>query len=80
MSYLYYKCQVCDECITVTTEEENRQEEVNDALVWGALSVGIGHYQTKEMMALVEIPIMDKRKWQRHEIRIEGVSYFCVNC
>ncbi|XP_063223710.1 uncharacterized protein LOC134531760 isoform X5 [Bacillus rossius redtenbacheri] len=73
MSYLYYECIMCEKTVTVTTEEDTRKEEVNDAFVWGALSVGIGHYQSQEMMAILDVPIMDKRKWQRHEIRIEEV-------
>lgn len=72
-SFLKFKCLMCEEVRIVSTEEERKEDELNDAFVWGALAIGIGHQQAQEMMALTEVPIMSKRKWNRHEQRIEQV-------
>ncbi|XP_039278729.1 uncharacterized protein LOC120350228 [Nilaparvata lugens] len=54
----------------VTSEPSNQKEDVNDALVWGAMVVGIGFSQLDEMMSVLDVPIMGHNKYKSHETRV----------
>lgn len=73
MCHLMYECLTCGRKTTITTEEKTKEKELNDSLVWGTISIGAGHSQAKELMSILEVPIMTLKKWQVHEQRIEKV-------
>lgn len=72
----HYHCDNCNKEFAVTSEPVDRKKEVNDALVWGAMSVGIGYSQVEEMFTLLDVPIMNHNKYTNHEIRVGNVSNF----
>jgi hypothetical protein len=71
-STLKFECTACGKPETVTTDKAPAKE-VNDSMVWGATSVGIGHYQAQELFALLECPIMAKTTWSKHAENVEEV-------
>jgi hypothetical protein len=71
-STLEFECTSCSKLQTVTTDKAPGKE-INDAMVWGATCVGIGHYQAQELFGVLECPIMAKRKWNKHALNVEDV-------
>lgn len=73
-SKFVYHCDNCNKEFTVTSEPEARKNEANDGLVWGALSIGIGHSQSAELFGVLDIPMMSAKKFRAHENKIGKVS------
>lgn len=73
VSRLHFHCDNCDRDRFVTTEPIDKEEELNDALVWGAVSVGIGYSQTEELLGVMDIPTMGPKKFRKHETRVGQV-------
>lgn len=73
----------CEKEFILTSEPIGRKQEVNDAVVWGALSVGIGYHQTKELFSVLDIPTMGCNKFQKQEkigeVCISSIFYHSVN-
>lgn len=78
-SKFVYHCDNCDKQFTVTSEPEEKRNEANDGLVWGALSIGIGHSQAEELFSVLDIPVMSARKFRTHENKIGKVSTLNIN-
>lgn len=74
-SDLVFFCNNCEREYRVSTTLPDRKAELNDALVWGATSVGIGFSQAQEMMTLLNIPIMSDAKYRKHEAKIGEVRH-----
>ncbi|KAL4091944.1 hypothetical protein QTP88_026543 [Uroleucon formosanum] len=70
---LYFKCHVCDRHQIVTSDRESSVDNVNNALVWGALSIGIGHRQIEDLLAVMDCPSPSFKKFKRHEVIIGKV-------
>lgn len=68
-----YYCDNCEKRIFVTSEPEKSKEEPNNALVWGALSVGLGYAQVEELFTIMDIPVMGRPKFNSHEKKIGKV-------
>ncbi|XP_039290449.1 uncharacterized protein LOC111056371 [Nilaparvata lugens] len=77
--WLFY-CDNCEREFIVTSEPANQKEDVNDALVWGAMAVGIGFSQLEEMMSVLDVPIMGHNKYKSHETRVGNVSTIHFHC
>lgn len=71
---LYFKCNVCNRQQVVTSEKEQCLDSVNNAFVWGALSIGIGHRQAEDLFAVMDCPSPSFKKFKRHEILIGKVN------
>lgn len=66
-------CDNCEKEFVVTSVPPNQEEEVNDALSWGAMSVGVGYSQIEEMFSVLDIPVMSHKKYKHHEEKIGQV-------
>lgn len=73
VSKLHFHCDNCDGDRFVTTEPIDKEDDLNDALVWGAVSVGIGYSQTEELLGVMDIPSMGPKKFRKHESRVGQV-------
>ncbi|KAH8040496.1 hypothetical protein HPB51_011192 [Rhipicephalus microplus] len=70
-----FKCNGCAENRKVTTDPvaeptpltEKTALGVNDAAVWGFMSIGSGHSHLEEAMSVMEIPAMSKGSFLRRE-------------
>ncbi|KAH7948414.1 hypothetical protein HPB52_021981 [Rhipicephalus sanguineus] len=77
-----FKCNGCAENRKVTTDPvaeptpltDKTALGVNDAAVWGFMSIGSGHSHLEEAMSVMEIPTMSKGAFLRREesIDVEG--------
>ncbi|KAL5237597.1 hypothetical protein ACI65C_005007 [Semiaphis heraclei] len=67
---LYFKCNVCNRHQVVTSEKEQCLDSVNNVFVWGALSIGIGHRQAEDLLAVMNCPSPSFKKFKRHEVLI----------
>lgn len=72
-SRLKFQCDNCDKINYVTTEPVDRENELNDAIVWGAVSVGIGFSQTEELLGIMDVPSIGSKKFRKHETRVGKV-------
>lgn len=77
-SKFIFHCDQCKNYSTVTSEPNATKNELNDGLVWGALSVGIGYDQVEELFSVVNIPIMGRNKFKKHEKKVGKVNYFLL--
>lgn len=68
-----FACDTCNETKTVTSHDDIQDEEINDAVVWGALSIGIGYSQVEELLSVMNIPSMSCTKFRMHEEKIGQV-------
>ncbi|KAL1436901.1 hypothetical protein MTO96_049291 [Rhipicephalus appendiculatus] len=76
-----FKCNGCAEKRKVTTDPvaeptpltEKTALGVNDAAVWGFMSIGSGHSHLEEAMSVMEIPTMSKGSFLRREESIGKV-------
>ncbi|KAH8022336.1 hypothetical protein HPB51_023389 [Rhipicephalus microplus] len=74
-SELTFTCSECQEIRKLTTDPvteptsltDKANIEVNDAAVWAFMSIGSGHSQFKEAMAVMEIPAMSKGAFLHRE-------------
>jgi len=71
---LYFKCHICDRHQIVTSDRESSVDNVNNALVWGVLSIGIGHRQIEDLLAVMDCPSPSLKKFKRHEVIIGKVD------
>ncbi|KAF5276979.1 hypothetical protein FQR65_LT16103 [Abscondita terminalis] len=53
---LEFYCDNCEKRSMITSDPT--KNEINDGLVWGCLSFGIGHHQCEEIIGLINVPIM----------------------
>ena len=51
-----------------------KAELANDCLAWGAMSAGMGYAQTEEFLSIMEVPMMSKKKYKKHEQKVGEVS------
>ncbi|KAH7958148.1 hypothetical protein HPB51_027866 [Rhipicephalus microplus] len=74
-SELTFTCSECQEIRKLTTDPvteptsltDKANVGVNDAAVWAFMSIGSGHSQFEEAMAVIEIPAMSKGAFLRRE-------------
>ncbi|KAH8036449.1 hypothetical protein HPB51_000571 [Rhipicephalus microplus] len=74
-SELTFTCSECQEIRKLTTDPvteptsltDKANVGVNDAAVWAFMSIGSGHSQFEEAMAVMEIPAMSKGAFLRRE-------------
>lgn len=71
--WIYY-CDNCEKEVAVTSEPDICKEECNDAMVWGALTIGVGYAQMQELCGLMDIPLMGQPKFRSHERKIGKVN------
>jgi hypothetical protein len=79
VSTFIYKCQVCEKIFRLSTQPPDKIESTNDAVVWGALSIGIGREQLEEQFGILDSRMMSARKFRRHEVKIEKVITLFYN-
>lgn len=72
--WIYY-CDNCEKEFVVTSEPIDSKQEINDAVVWGSLSVGIGYNQVEELFSVMNVPIMCQDKFQKHEKKVGKVGF-----
>lgn len=77
-NWVYY-CDNCEKDFIVTSDPLNQKDEINDALSWGAMSVGIGYSQVEELFSVLDLPIMSQRKYTAHEAEVGKVRNPIVN-
>lgn len=75
-SKFQFHCDNCNKDAFVTSEPIEKSNELNDALVWGAVSVGIGYSQSDELLGIMDVPIMGPKKFRQHESRVGKVRLF----
>lgn len=64
ISYLHFYCDNCEKRYVITTDRPGKSlEDVNKAVVWGSLSVGIGHSQCEELFGVLDVPFMSTKKF-----------------
>lgn len=71
-----FVCETCNKVRDISSHNEEFAEDINDAVVWGAVSVGIGYSQVEEMFSIMDIPVMSSKKFQKHESTIQQVTYY----
>lgn len=71
---LYFKCHVCNRQEVVTSNKEQSMDNVNNAFVWGALSIDIGHRQAEDLFSIMDCPSPSFNKFKRHETIIGKVN------
>lgn len=71
-NWVYY-CDNCEKDFIVTSDPLHQKDEINDALSWGAMSVGIGYSQVEELFSVLDLPIMSQRKYTAHEAKVGKV-------
>ncbi|KAH8038485.1 hypothetical protein HPB51_001658 [Rhipicephalus microplus] len=80
---LTFTCSECQEIRKLTTDPvteptsltDKANVGVNDAAVWAFMSIGSGHSQFEEAMAVMEIPVMSKGAFLRREESLGKGSY-----
>lgn len=78
ISYLHFYCDNCGKHYVITTDCTGKSlQDVNNAVVWGSLSVGIGHSQCEELLGVLEIPFMTPKKFVSETHHLKKVSYDC---
>lgn len=65
-----FQC-VCGATKTVTSDKN--ETTLNDAAVWGSMSIGIGRTQMEELFSVMNIPVMAAKTFRKHEIKIGKV-------
>lgn len=81
-SELTFTCSECQEIRKLTTDPvteptsltDKANVGVNDAAVWAFMSIGSGHSQFEEAMAVMEIPAMSKGAFLRREESLGKVN------
>lgn len=81
-SELTFTCSECQEIRKLTTDPVTEPTSltdkanigVNDAAVWAFMSIGSGHSQFEEAMAVMEIPAMSKGAFLRREESLGKVN------
>lgn len=71
---LHFKCVVCGRYQVVALEKEPSLDNVNNAFVQGALSIGIGQRQAEDLFAIMDCPSLSFKKCKRHEALIGKVN------
>lgn len=71
-STLVFKCHACHAVSRINTNDD----KINEQLVWGALSTGIGYSQTEEFMNILGVPIMADKIFRAKEKEIGEVNIF----
>lgn len=71
---LHFKCEVCGRYQFVASEKESALNNVNNAFVWGALSIGIGQRQAEDLFAIMDCPSPSFKKFKRYEALIGKVN------
>jgi hypothetical protein len=51
-------------------------KDINSSMVSGNISIGIGHYQSEEVLAHLAVPIMAPGTYRTTEVRVEEVKFF----
>lgn len=51
---LHFKFHVCKRYQVVASEKELSLDSINNAFVWGALTIGIGHRQADKLLAIMD--------------------------
>ncbi|XP_063231175.1 uncharacterized protein LOC134535815 [Bacillus rossius redtenbacheri] len=68
-----FVCETCNQVQDVSSHKDDFAEDINNAAVWGAVSIGIGYSQLEEMFSIMDIPVMSCEKFQKHESTIQQV-------
>lgn len=70
VSNLHFHCDNCNKTFIVSTEPPGKS--VNNAVVWGSLSTGIGHNQCEELFAVLNIPFMTSKTFSREVVKVKN--------
>lgn len=73
VSFLHFYCDNCEQ--TVVLSSDRHGDELNEALVWGCLSTGIGHHQCEELMGVMNVPIMSAKTFAKKTSLIKNVIF-----
>ncbi|XP_054260994.1 uncharacterized protein LOC128985488 [Macrosteles quadrilineatus] len=65
-----FYCDNCEKTYVVTSLPVDEKHNDNDALVWGAMSIGIGFAQLEELFSLLDVPVMSQEKYIHHEKKV----------
>lgn len=71
-----FYCDNCEKEYNVTSTPTDEKHDVNDALAWGSMSIGIGFSQCEELFSILDVPIMSEKKFRSHETKVGKVSFF----
>ncbi|KAK4881993.1 hypothetical protein RN001_005312 [Aquatica leii] len=71
VSILYYYCDTCEKTITISSHPASNN--LNQALVWGATSIGIGYSQTDELFSVMNIPSVRSKFYRKLETEIGDI-------
>lgn len=75
ISYLHFYCDSCEKRYVITTDRPGKSlDDVNKAVVWGSLSVGIGHSQCEELFGVLEVPFLNSKKFISETRHVKKVS------
>lgn len=55
------------------TTHRKRAEALNDRFAWGIMSTGNGYAQAEEILSVMNVPMMGKGKYRRHEASVGEV-------
>lgn len=78
ISTFYYYCDNCEKECSFTNEPTEKGQEINNAIVWGSVSIGIGYSQTEELLSVLDVPMMGRKKFVVHEKKIGKVSNYFI--
>lgn len=69
-SLMHFYCDTCEKTTVISTHSA---EDVNDSLVWGCTSIGIGHQQCEELLGVLNIPPVSYRTFSKHAKNVKKV-------
>lgn len=80
LSELHFHCSNCEKSLTVATDDipKMTKKDLNEAAVWGSLSVGIGHNQCEELFAALDVPFMTPLTFKKKTFKVKQVSVLCA--
>jgi hypothetical protein len=79
VSTFTYKCNVCDECVSIRTEKarEDSESVVNTSAVWGTLATGSSYAHLVERLSILDIPPLSGKPFFDTQRRFGFVSTDC---
>lgn len=71
---LHFYCDNCEKKLIISSEPNDHN--INSAAAWGCMSVGIGHSQCEELLAVLDIPFMNTKTFAKEVINVKKVKLF----
>ncbi|KAI4454827.1 exonuclease phage-type/recb c-terminal domain-containing protein [Holotrichia oblita] len=72
ISLLHFHCMNCEKSYVISTDPSWKDNDSsNTSIVWGSLSVGLGHSQCEEIFGILDIPFMATKTYAKITLDIK---------